>query len=583
METEPPARVRILRMRWAAALALATLVAVLAAPGSAHATGLPTIASVSPNEGREAGGTPVTITGTNFTGATAVKFGSANAKSFKVNSETSITAVSPAGTGTVNVTVTTAGGTSKEVPADQFNYIPPPTVTEVSPKQGPTSGGTTVTIKGSNLSGATSVQFGSSPASVEAVSETSITAVAPAGTAGVADVRVTTPGGTSAIVPADQFSYVPPPTVMEVSPKEGPTTGGTTVTITGTNLGSASAVNFGTTKAASFMINPERTIITAVSPAGTGTVNVTVTTAGGTSKEVPADQFNYIPPPTVTEVSPKQGPTSGGTTVTIKGSNLSGATSVQFGSSPASVEAVSETSITAVAPAGTAGVADVRVTTPGGTSAIVPADQFSYVPPPTVMEVSPKEGPTTGGTTVTITGTNLGSASAVNFGTTKAASFMINPERTIITAVSPAGTGTVNVTVTTAGGTSEEVPADQFNYIPPPSTPPSNPGTGQAAPPASTASTPSPPLPPTKVKLALIANVHERLIHGTTLEVSFRLTVKARVRMIARRGRKVVARTQFRTLAAGNHRLLLVLSRRRWPTKLELQSRALAPLLTISQ
>jgi hypothetical protein len=412
METEPPARVRILRMRWAAALALATLVAVLAAPGSAHATGLPTIASVSPNEGREAGGTPVTITGTNFTGATAVKFGSANAKSFKVNSETSITAVSPAGTGTVNVTVTTAGGTSKEVPADQFNYIPPPTVTEVSPKQGPTSGGTTVTIKGSNLSGATSVQFGSSPASVEAVSETSITAVAPAGTAGVADVRVTTPGGTSAIVPADQFSYVPPPTVMEVSPKEGPTTGGTTVTITGTNLGSASAVNFGTTKAASFMINPERTIITAVSPAGTGTVNVTVTTAGGTSKEVPADQFNYIPPP---------------------------------------------------------------------------------------------------------------------------------------------------------------------------STPPSNPGTGQAAPPASTASTPSPPLPPTKVKLALIANVHERLIHGTTLEVSFRLTVKARVRMIARRGRKVVARTQFRTLAAGNHRLLLVLSRRRWPTKLELQSRALAPLLTISQ
>jgi hypothetical protein len=134
------------------------------------------------------------------------------------------------------------------------------------------------------------------------------------------------------------------------------------------------------------------------------------------------------------------------------------------------------------------------------------------------------------------------------------------------------------VTVTTAGGTSTPSTSDQFSFVSPPSTPPSNPITGTTA-----AAPPAPPLPPTKVKLALIANLHERLIHGTTLEVSFRLTVKARVRMIARRGRKVVARTQFRTLAAGNHRLLLVLSRRRWPTKLELQSRALAPLLTISQ
>jgi hypothetical protein len=115
------------------------------------------------------------------------------------------------------------------------------------------------------------------------------------------------------------------------------------------------------------------------------------------------------------------------------------------------------------------------------------------------------------------------------------------------------------------------------------SPPPPPPGGGGTTPPATTASTPSPPLPPTKVTLPLISNLHERLVRGTTLEVSFRLTVKARVRMIARRGRKVVATTKFRTLAAGNHRLLLVLSRRRWPTKLELQSRALAALPTISQ
>jgi hypothetical protein len=64
----------------------------------------------------------VTITGTNFTGATAVKFGSTNATSFTVNSASSITAVSPAGTGTVDVTVTTPEGTSATSPSDRFSY-----------------------------------------------------------------------------------------------------------------------------------------------------------------------------------------------------------------------------------------------------------------------------------------------------------------------------------------------------------------------------------------------------------------------------------------------------------------------------
>jgi hypothetical protein len=64
----------------------------------------------------------VTITGTGFTGATAVKFGSTNATSFIVNSETSITPVSPKGKGTVDVTVTTPAGTSPTTRADQFTF-----------------------------------------------------------------------------------------------------------------------------------------------------------------------------------------------------------------------------------------------------------------------------------------------------------------------------------------------------------------------------------------------------------------------------------------------------------------------------
>jgi hypothetical protein len=79
---------------------------------------------VEPNRGSPGGGTAVTITGTGFTGATAVHFGATSAKSFTMNSAASITAVSPKvkGTGTVDVNVTTPAGTSPTSTADQFTF-----------------------------------------------------------------------------------------------------------------------------------------------------------------------------------------------------------------------------------------------------------------------------------------------------------------------------------------------------------------------------------------------------------------------------------------------------------------------------
>jgi CSLREA domain-containing protein len=93
---------------------------------------IPTVTSVSPSSGLTAGGTSVTITGTGFTGASAVKFGTSAATSFTVVSTTQITATSPAGTGTVDVTVTTPGGTSATSAADQFTYLAPTTLTATS-------------------------------------------------------------------------------------------------------------------------------------------------------------------------------------------------------------------------------------------------------------------------------------------------------------------------------------------------------------------------------------------------------------------------------------------------------------------
>ncbi len=84
------------------------------------------------------------------------------------------------------------------------------------------------------------------------------------------------------------------------------------------------------------------------------------------------------------------------------------------------------------------------------------------------------------------------------------------------------------------------------------------------------------------VAVPLLSDLHTRLLHGTTLELSFHLSVKARVRLLAKRHATVVASTTIHTLKAGNRSLLLQLNVHRWPTKLALQTHALAPLKTVS-
>jgi hypothetical protein len=81
-----------------------------------------------------------------------------------------------------------------------------------------------------------------------------------------------------------------------------------------------------------------------------------------------------------------------------------------------------------------------------------------------------------------------------------------------------------------------------------------------------------------EVRVPLLSHVRSRLVHGTTLELRFHLAVKARVRLVAKRGAAVVARSPAHTFGGGNRRLLLVLRRSSWPTKLDLQTHALAPL-----
>ena len=340
---------------------------------------VPTVTALSVKEGPLAGATKVTITGTGFTKASTVSFGGTSSESLDYVSETELSAESPAGTGTVNVTVVTAGGTSATSPADDFSYVSTPTVSKLTPAEGPEAGKTTVTITGTGFTSTTAVSFGATPATKYKVeSPTSILAESPAGN-GTAAVTVETAGGTSAEVPADLYTYDPVPTVTALSVKEGPLAGATKVTITGTGFTKASTVSFGATKAKASTYVSE-TELSAESPAGTGTVNVTVVTAGGTSATSPADDFSYVSTPTVSKGRRAEGPEAGKTTVTITTTGFAGAAAVSFGATPATQYKVeSPTSILAESPAGN-GTAAVTVETAGGTSAEDPTDLYTYDP-----------------------------------------------------------------------------------------------------------------------------------------------------------------------------------------------------------
>ncbi|MFJ9742936.1 IPT/TIG domain-containing protein [Streptomyces sp. NPDC101166] len=411
----------------------------------------PVVSSVSPNQGPAAGGTTVTVTGTGFTGATAVRFGTKLATSFTVNSSTQITAVAPSGSGSVVVTVTTNQGTSAQQVPFTYTATPAPSLSGISPGQGLPAGGTTVTLTGTNLTGATAVKFdGVAATSYTVNSSTQITAVTPAHAAGAAAVTVTTPSGTSNAL---TFTYLAAaPSVTGLSPGQGPASGGTTVTLTGTNLTGATEVRFDDVAATSFTVNSS-TQITAVTPAHVaGAAAVTVTTPGGTSNpDNPSAYFFFAATPSLTAVNPGAGPTTGGTTVTLTGSDLLGATAVKFdGVAATSYTVDSSTQITAVTPAHAAGTAAVTVTTPGGTSNSL---VYSYLAAPTLSSLVPTQGPTHAGAVITLTGANLTTTTSVRFGVTPVSFTVVSP--TQITAVAPAGpSGPVTVTVVTPAGTS---------------------------------------------------------------------------------------------------------------------------------
>ena len=450
---------------------------------------IPVLSLVTPQAGPLAGTNTVLITGNYLGGdsvgnayppnSTTVYFGG-NAGTIDSDVEAGpglpfwvMTATVPPGSaGTVNVTVTTPGGTSVAPPVsstdpDAYAYTSRPIVQTVSPSVGTTAGQPNAAIYGYNLLGATAVSFGGTPATnLQIVDSVEIMVTIPPHAAGTVNVTVTTPGGQS--LQTDQYTYLTPPSIDRVTPNIGPFEGETTVSIQGTNFaGADTKVYFGGT--AGTIIQNLGTEIFVTTPFHyVGQVDVTVATTAGTSLIVPADEFTFgVVPPVVNEVSPATGAFTGGTPVNISGANLQYPLGVYFGGIPASsYTSISDTQLEATSPSGTAGNVDVTVKTADGTSQTSPSDLFDYLPVPSITGVSPSSGSTYGGTTVTITGTNLMPVNVVDFGFFPGTMVFDSPTE-IIETTRPQAAGTVNVATANQYGPSAISMADEFTFFVP--------------------------------------------------------------------------------------------------------------------
>jgi len=375
----------------------------------------PQVASVDPGQVSTAG-SAVVVHGSGFQSGAAVGIGGSPTASATFVSATQLLVGAPAhAPGTADVEVvnpdgqraTLAAGLTYAAPA----AAPPPTLSAVAPATGTTAGGATVTLTGTGLHPLATSTFGGLAAERLAGDSTSLTVRVPAHAAGAVDVAVQNPDLQAAVL-TGAFTYaapqLPAPLVQGVSPGSGPASGGTTITITGTDFVSPE-VSFGGT--AVLPSAAASSSLTVVAPAHLpGLVDVTVRNADGQANTL-ASSYGYtgsLPAPAILGLSPSSGPTGGGGLTVLTGSGFVTGSAVTFGGATAPVVLpVTPTSISVVAPSHAVGAVDVRVVNPDAQSFTL-AGGYTYLgPPPVILALNVRGGPPAGGTQVLAVGSGF--------------------------------------------------------------------------------------------------------------------------------------------------------------------------------
>ncbi len=386
--------------------------------GGFDMVGAPRVDSFNPAVGATAGGTLITIAGSNFSAKASVTFGGKPAQSVQVLSPFVIKVTTPVSDpGPAQLKVSNPDGQSNTA-AKPYLYVLPPQIASIFPAKGSSAGGTPVIVRGKHFLAGAKVYFGKVPASdVVLVSDSILTMRSPVGLADSAvAVRVDNPDGQSALskqsfLYVDKTKIAPPPTLTAVQPKKGPTSGGTWGVLSAVGLQPGAQLLFGVVPAASTNVltgGKAAVFVTAPSPV-TATVDVVLLQPDGGFATLKAE-FSYTDPknlgakPAIANIDPFSGPTKGGSPVVLTGAGLDEKGLVFFDGLPSSLVVKATNGISATTPAHGLGAVDVVHTDSDGWS-VVKTQAFNFVPPPQLSSLNPKAGPAAGGTTVTLTGT----------------------------------------------------------------------------------------------------------------------------------------------------------------------------------
>lgn len=414
------------------------------------------IAKVDPAEGPVGGGSPITITGSGFSGKTKVLVGGKPAIGVQVVADDEIIAVTPPGIfGSQPVHVINDRGTA--VMKKGFFYYDPPSIQTILPAAGPTGGGTESIIEGNNFTAKTAVWIGEAQASVLGWYGTGKLKIAtPPGTTGKADVKVVTKYGAGVL--KGGFVYTndkgtAPTKVLSVAPPSGPVGGGQVATVIAHGLISKddTTILFGNKTAKIKTLDPVAHTAVVTVPAGKlGLTDVKLLTTKGSDTAKGA--YKYIQAVQIKSISPAFGPPSGNTKVTIKGAGFAkGKPMVRIGALPAkTVVLVSDNEIQAVTPPGSPGYVHVAVEV-GGDKAVL-HNGFAYSGDDLgLYVVYPDNGAQAGGTKVHIYGGGFEKGAEITFDG-KPASHVKFVDPTHMTAKTPPGkVGVVNVAVKQKG------------------------------------------------------------------------------------------------------------------------------------
>jgi hypothetical protein len=379
----------------------------------------PTLNDVQPELGSVAGDTEVTLIGGNFVQGMQVFFGGVAGNVLVVGGSgqtaTAKTPPRPSG-GFVDVVVKNPDNQEGKLPLG-FEYLEPPNVTAIWPPTGPNTGGTLVQVKGAGMHPQSKVWFGLNLATrVVYSSPTLMLAWSPTATvASVVEVRVDNPDGKQSSL-AGAFTYTNPtalgsaPYVTEMFPQAGPTTGGTRVGLKGLNFHlQGQAVMLPSVAQLAFVRSDRVIAIAPAHPIGESEVywvNPDGQTTRVSTNFVYIDPTSVGPNPQISALTPDAGPTAGGQQVALIGLNYQQNARVRFGADDAIAVDNSSTSLTVKTPARTKGTVEVWVVNPDG-SQVVATDTYLYMAPPTILSITPATGPASGGTTMTISGTDF--------------------------------------------------------------------------------------------------------------------------------------------------------------------------------